>query len=177
MPFINKNIKIASIEATNGRYKIKDSEGNSYSFFEKKQDGTNSQAYEHFTMGNFNGPFTIGSSAKISYTENPGKTKSGDNVVYKNITSMFQTVESAQIGHPVPVVSEVSEPVLERNESREAFGKRLAIHGMANGRLAAGTPPAVVGEEIYELFKLEDTIEQALKNRPQENIDVSDIPF
>jgi len=85
-----------------------------------------------------------------------------------------------------------------QRESSEAFGLRLAIHGMVNGLLVSHTPKVVEGM-LPELFKLEKAIEERLnkpaslnvaeaKIMPQaklnesgyietENINVDDIPF
>jgi hypothetical protein len=51
-----------------------------------------------------------------------------------------------------------------QRESREAFGQRLAIHGMVNGMLASGVKPREVIGQLGDLLVLEDAIDNALKN-------------
>lgn len=72
--------------------------------------------------------------------------------------------------------------------SNDAFGQRLALHGMVNGMLASGKAPAEVEQSLGELLKLEDAIDRALKSPSeflgddlptieQETMPVEDIPF
>lgn len=178
----NAVIKITSIEEDNGRYKIKDEHNKSYSFFKTlsgKDDLT--QAYSHFTYNNHNGAFKVGDTVKIGYSEKPGTDRSGKPITYKNIVSFFPAEPSSQ-----PVVVAHPAPVAEPYESRNQFGKRLALHGMVNGMLAADTKPLEVILELPNLLKLEDAIEAILIKQPatelpiiqqDDDIKVEDIPF
>jgi len=46
--------------------------------------------------------------------------------------------------------------------SGDAFGQRLAIHGMVNGLLAAGDDPKQVMATLPDLLNLEDAIDEVL---------------
>lgn len=175
----NKVIRIAKIEMDNGRYKIRSSDGELYSFFQFKS-GTKipTQAYEHFTMNNHGEQFTQEDLATIGYTEIVKPDNQGANRIYKNIISMFpsdgvpeaQTVSAAP-SQPSPVY--VSTDV----ESKEAYGRRLAIHGMANGLLAGGHKIEEVKSNLPQLFDLENSIEKLLSSRKEEDKIIGKIPF
>lgn len=74
---------------------------------------------------------------------------------------------------PAPTYTVPTKPL----ESREDYGRRLAIHGMVNGMLANGIAPHLI--PIQDLIKLEDRINDALDGKiddfPED--DYSDIPF
>lgn len=70
------------------------------------------------------------------------------------------------------------DPQTPFKENREEYGRRLAIHGMVNGMLAAGIAPHLI--PLQNLIQLEDRINDTLDGKIDDysqDIDVSDIPF
>jgi hypothetical protein len=78
------------------------------------------------------------------------------------------------------------------DESRQAFGRRLAVHGFVNGMLAAGATIETVVKDLPALMRLEDAIDLALQGplgpgedlptiqqdySGGEDVDMSDVPF
>lgn len=176
----NKIIRIAQISSDNGRFKIKSSDGETYSFFQFKTGGRiPTQAYEHFMGNNHGEQFNQEDVALIGYTETPGTTKQGQSITYKNIVSMFPSEEQPGTQEPRQAPRPSNSPPREQTftkepniESREAFGKRLAMHGMANSRLVNNTIEQVK-QELPQLMDLELSIEATLSGQ----IDSSQIPF
>ncbi len=177
----NKIIRIAQISSDNGRFKIRSADGDLYSFFQFKQGGkVPTQAYEHFMTNNHGQQFNQEDMALIGYTETEGTTKQGQTVTYKNIISMFPSdAESRDLGNKQPQAPKVpsSGQSLTREaniESREAFGKRLAMHGFVNSRLVNGSVEGVT-RELPQLMELELNLEQTLSG--QKTINPEEIPF
>lgn len=179
----NKLIKITSIEGKSGRFVVKDQDDIQYSFFTTKQDGSETQAYITFKTSNHGGQLSIGSDCQITYKEEKKfNEKAGKEVTYRNIVSFLGGIA------PVAVNSR-PEPVLERTEpfeSKAAYGKRLAIHGMVNGMLASGKDPAYIRDHLSSLLALEEAIDEALSSgeaymqvpeAPEEEDFDPDIPF
>lgn len=75
---------------------------------------------------------------------------------------------------PIPQPTYAPEPF---KENREEYGRRLAIHGMVNGMLAAGASPQAIIGQLPSLIMLEDAINEALEGRFADPIDVSEIPY
>lgn len=187
---LNKVIRIAKIEMDNGRYKIRSADGELYSFFQFKS-GTKipTQAYDHFIGNNHGEQFGQEDVVIIGYTETQKPNKEGKMVIYKNIISMFPSDDSPQEYNvikpsnlPPNGKSELVEEKEEKFESRQQFGKRLAVHGMINGLLAGGITLARLDMAFIEdIIALEERIERALKSpvalQQQEAEMVSGIPF
>jgi len=103
--FIEKQIIISGVESTtsNGvtRIKIKDQDGLSYSFFQNKQDGSQSQAYTNFiTLPNGGN----GNNVMISYIEKPNPKS--PQYPYKNITG----IKPCSLPLPAPQPQNVPQP-------------------------------------------------------------------
>jgi len=186
---LNKVIRIAKIEMADGRYKIRAADGDLYSFFQFKSglvDGkkVHTQAYEHFMGNNHNEQFNQEDVVQIGYTESEKMNKEGKMVVYKNIISMFPSDETPSQAQPQPrpqppihqpgevMSSRVQTAPQPQYESREAYGRRLAVHGMANGLLASGKDISEVNQMLPQLMELEMSIEKQLTT-----ISPSEIPF
>ena len=73
-------LTIEGIEANNGRHVIK-SGGKSYSFFEKKKDGTETKAFQKFKKLNMQ----VGQSYGFGIKEATSTNQAGQPVTYRNI--------------------------------------------------------------------------------------------
>jgi hypothetical protein len=174
----NKDITIESIESKqastgNWKYTIKDTEGNKYSFF-RTIKGTDGDVYQSFTGMNPQ----KGDIVHIGYTEDDDSftNAQGKVVNYKkrNIVGLREATGQT----PPPSVPKAETPHYEApqySESREDFGKRLALHGFVNARLVNNSVEEVT-KELSDLLKLEDAINEALTGKLAE-ISVDDIPF
>lgn len=187
---LNKTITIDSVEIKqaktgNWKYIIKDKEGDKYYFYKDTKNGES----EAFVSFNSLSPKN-GDNLTIGYNEED-KTFVNDKGQTINYKDRF-------IATILRVSNPASQPetriTTHSGESREAYGLRLAIHGMVNGLLAGGATPAMVSEMLPELFGLEEDIELRLSrpagmnaaelkikkaNDSIENIEVNvdDIPF
>lgn len=77
-----KTIQIATVEMANGRYKIRSTGGETYSFFSKSRDGYPTAVFQSFQEHNIQ----PGSVADIVYVENAGVNQTtGSPITYRNI--------------------------------------------------------------------------------------------
>jgi len=156
---IEKVITISDIiikphQTKGSRVAIKDEKNLTYSFFEAKADGDTSKAYAWFHENNPQ----VGESVKFTYKESEGEWQ-GKKVTYRNIMWF-----DSKINNTLP--EPTNKPNNGFTESREDYGRRLAIHGMVNGLLAnPNYDPAKVKVSLPEIFALEDAIEDQLKQR------------
>ena len=190
-------ISIQSIEATDWGCKIQAQDKKVYNVSKKKQDGTQSVAWSQMIdMGlKATDPLTgtLGSTVEIWFREVPNKHGG---------TSRYIASFRESNGQPTPSSQPVSKTPYKSNSSStaspggDAFGRRLAIHGMVNGLLASGIKPEEINvQTLRQLNALENVIDaflaslapQPVSNEPvlpvihrDENddpISVEDIPF
>lgn len=194
----NKNIRVDSVEtkmASSGNTKYILTEGKDKYYFWRLEKGSEGSVFNSFTGMSDAGTLKKGSVVYIGYTEedesfvnNEGKT-----INYKS--RHIVGLREVGIGETASAPSQAEKPrgganFSSQRGSNDAFGQRLAIHGMVNGMLAAGDTPAVIISALGELLKLEDTIDRALKtpseflgddlpslSLDENEIDVEDIPF
>ena len=146
----------------------------SYSGF-KEYEGERNLDYGQLLEGNHNQPFKVGDTILLTYKEKPGiDKKTGESKIYKNIVSIFpfdgatepqtpKTATPAQKTAPSFTQAPTNEYKQEYTESREAYGRRLAIHGLINGMLASGVKPSEISMEvIMSVDSLEDRINEFL---------------
>lgn len=183
---INKVITISSEETKKTQYglvkKIKDENGLTYSIFDTKKDGSESTAWAQYK------DLSTGDTVQISYVEEP-KEYEGKGYMARTIRNFNSDIGN---GHSQYKDSQKQEsprgkaPVASGRGSNDAFGHRLAIHGMVNGILAGGKAPEDVIEALGRLLQLEDAIDLALKTPSEflgdglptdEEMNVEDIPY
>lgn len=177
-------VKIAKIGEKGNGFWIKDEKGDFYSGFKEYQGKPNLE-YEQLMGGNHDTPFKEGDMAVLRIVKKAGVDKDGKDKIFNNIVGVFpgDTTASAGLRKPVDAVQaqtyEKAETPEKPMESRENFGRRLAIHGMVNGLLAAGMAITQIEERLGELLRLENSINKILLG----NLDTSDqdmvdgIPF
>jgi len=187
--------KVITIEAISDKQDkptaaVKGNDGNWYSTFRSWQ-GEMKDAYNQLLHGNHNEPFKKGDVALISYKEEAYNGK----IQYK-LMSIFPSDQAPAPSTPPQTESPRYEAATASQGasgrgSNDAFGRRLALHGMVNGVLAAGIPPKEVKKLLPDLVELEDEIEAALaftpeptamdsdlpQEAPQDDLNVEDIPF
>ena len=157
----NANILITNIEAKmastgNMKYTITDGEKRKFSFFQNKQDGTAGSVYTSFnSMG-----LKVGDTAHIGFIEEEDSftNQKGENIKYmkRNIVNIMEAHGSPKT--PMPNTLQ-NVPV---TESKEEYGKRLAIHGFINGLLGSNKTIQEVIELLPQLFLLEQKINEYL---------------
>ena len=139
------------------------------SFFKTKQDGNETVAYKQF----LDMEIKSGSVIDIGFKEVPYK----DGVI-KNIISFreasgkpievvraktFKENEPAR-GINTSMLNQKTEATYEQPKGQDAFGRRLAIHGMTNSLLASGMKPNEITTAIIdEILTLEDRINHSLE--------------
>lgn len=104
-----KTITIAGVEAKDGRVKVTDQDGVSYSFFQTKQDGSQSKAYQGYQEFKL----ALNSIIEIGYKEN-GK--------YKNI-AYFSKPSEIDVASAQPFVTKGELKSKEPNWDNIAQGK------------------------------------------------------
>lgn len=163
-PLLNKVIvfsaKEEKLQGGKPVTKIKDEKGLTYTVYKTKQDGATSVAWEQL------GKLEIGSSVQIGYVEDTGEYE-GKPVTYRTIRSFNSDIGSGMVNAQAQGKTSNTEANRgTRNESGDAFGRRLAIHGMVNGMLAAGLDPVQIDDRVItHLLDLENRIDRML-NEP-----------
>lgn len=175
---MQKDIKIDNIErsfAKTGNEKIVFIVNQEKYQFWRDEKGDQSQAFKAFEEMKL----TPGSVCQIEYIEEPENFTNSEgktiNWTKRSIRGIFQAS-----GNPTPPQVETPRYVANsasQGESREDYGRRLAVHGMVNGLLASGTSMEVVKYQLKDIIQLEDAINEALEGRFFDRIDVEDIPF
>lgn len=169
MAITPKVIRIKKVFNNDRKFVILDEQDVRYEGW-KDWEGEPTEVYNQFTAGGFK----EGDTVLVNY-----KSSEKNGKVYHNLTGVFRHGVSA----PSTAPTTSTKPQPPTNENREAFGKRLAIHGMVNGMLASGRTPAEVRDALPSLLALEEAIEKALiDGKPEmkiesDEIDVEDIPF
>ncbi|MDC6706039.1 hypothetical protein OEZ83_27110, partial [Leclercia adecarboxylata] len=113
------------------------------SFFKNKKDGGTTQAYQQFQDMDLKS----GSIVEIGFKEVPYKDGTIKNILgfrEPNIMATPQQTTQSQIVQPRANSSVQNE---YKAPTQDAFGRRLAIHGLINGLLAGGTLPQDVNVE------------------------------
>lgn len=166
MAILNKTIKIDNIEskfASTGNEGITLISGkDKYTFYRtvKGEDGEVYKAFKNMDVK----PHDI---VNIGYTEEDQEftNEKGQLIKFKK-----RSVVGIREGQATQLSLDTEKPYSGANnasggESKEAYGLRLAIHGMVNGMLASGKSPAEVSIALPALFGLEEDIEIRL-NKP-----------
>lgn len=165
---LNKVITISSKEEKASTYgpmvKIKDENNLTYTVFQRKQDGTTSTAWEQLQS------LSLGSTVQIGYVEQPKTTPDGKSYMARTIRNFDKDIANGMQnagGYQTPAPAQLPRSEANKglkNGSNDAFGKRLALHGMVNGLLAN---PNMGIEDVKnclpELVQLEEAINQALE--------------
>lgn len=121
---LKKNITIVEAVNDGTKVKIKDQDGLSYTFFIKKQDGTESMAYQFFKTLEANGK---GVSASIGYKETQGEFK-GQSVTYRNIAVMgYGNAQSVS-----KTVAQVKYHEVKKDDEQEKWDK-IALGKVRHG--------------------------------------------
>lgn len=172
----NKIITIAKIEQSAKAFKITDQDGDKYTLWIRKQDGNNTQAFDQYQiMGLMVGKIAyVGFKAEpATFTNDVGKVI---NYTQRTIIS-FREATNAPLNNPQPEYQKKQTTQTEPfTETREEYGRRLAIHGMVNGMLASGKNPEEI--KVSTLLELEGRINEVLNGKAEENeISESDYPF
>ena len=158
---LNKTIQISAKEEKlqGGKpvYKIKDEKGLTYTIYKFKKNDSVSVAWDQITK------LSVGDNVFIGYVENQGEYE-GKTVTYRTILTLSTDISNGMMNASAQEKSFNPEPNREQyQESREAFGRRLAIHGMVNGLLAGGTEIDQIDSGVIEdLLELEDRIDVQL---------------
>src|SRR2546423_6471035 len=152
---INATISIVEMSDKRGQYglikKIKGKnletgQTNTYTVHQTKKDGGFTVAWEQLSG------ISIGDTVSVGYAEQSGTMQDGTPFTSRIIRNFDKTVGEGRkqyIQHnPAPQAQSprINDSGASQRESSEAFGKRLAIHGMVNGLLASGVAIAVIQE-------------------------------
>jgi len=129
----------------------------------KDFEGEATPEYNQLLFGNHNEPFKKGDTVIISVKEGEWNGKK-----QYTIKSIFPAEGTLPI--PAQNSSATGQNNGSQRESSEAFGLRLAIHGMVNGLLAGGKEPSEVSVMLPELFGLEEDIEKRLAKPASLNV-------
>ncbi len=175
---MNKVIGLTSLTIKSGPYgniaKIQDEKGLTYSVFEKKRDNTTSVAWQQLMgytddNGEDHEGLKLGTNVQISFSEEQ-KEYEGKSYTARTIRSFNEDIGNGAANYANQSPSTPSSPASNLDHSgapqrgsNDAFGRRLAIHGMVNGMLAAGVRPEQINTTaIKNLLELEDRLESAL---------------
>lgn len=169
---LNKTIQISAKEEKlqSGKpvVKIKDEKGLTYTIYKFKKDNSVSIAWEQMEK------LSLGENVFIGYVEEINDSPEYGKVTYRTIrtisTDIAQGVANYQSQTETPHSVADFKP---QTPSNDAYGRRLAIHGMVNGLLASGTKPNQI--DLTELLILEDKIEVALTGTPPVSPDIADM--
>lgn len=100
--------------------------------------------------------------------------KPGQNPSYPQNFDPSHTINPVK---PAPQTANYTSTPPPQIESREDYGRRLAIHGFVNGLLAAGASPDAIKYQLKNLIQLEDAINEALEGKFYDPVNVDEIPF
>jgi len=158
---LNTTITIEEVIDKGKKLSIKGNDGRTFTYtvWKSKQDGSDSLTYAQFkTMG-----LGVGSTVYVGYVIDEFNTEIGGQV--KKVQSKKIINFREPVGQ-VPSQAKTSNSGANRasqGSSGDAFGRRLAIHGMVNGMLAAGIKPTDITPEVLsQLDMLENRIDQGL---------------
>lgn len=178
----NKVITVKAKEEKAGPFgplmKIKDQDGKTYTVFKTKKDGSVSVAWEQMPE--------LEATVQIGYAEEDGE--------YEGKPFKRRTIRSfnADIGNGVANAKETRyEPLsASQSESKEDFGRRLAVHGFLNAQINCKGLEIITVEDVRLAIVLEDMVNlelakpkgwaelgQKLKEEAVEEISTEDIPF
>lgn len=167
---ITKTIRIESVEMTNGRYKIKSSRGETYSFFEEsKNTGKTTTAYNQYKALHL-GP---GAETEIWYAESEGDYQ-GKPITYRNILTFKPAIgdadgegvyadQPARRPQPAPAPNGAVRTITVDEEFRESeivgrtatqFLAAAIQHGLSLAEAQSQVSEAVMlAERLYHLSK------------------------
>lgn len=164
---LNKAITISGkeekLQGGNPVVKIKDEKNLTYTVYKTKQDGSESVAWQQLQELN------LGDTVQIGFVEDFGEYE-GKKVTYRTIRNFNKDIGEGMVNASQSKSSNTGHSGASQRESSEAFGLRLAIHGMINGLLAGGHSPQDVSVMLPELFGLEEDIEKRLSKPASLNV-------
>lgn len=171
---------------------IKDEKGLKYSFWEKKQDGSFSKAYEGYQK------FSLGDTVEIHYSETEKTNKEGKTYTARGIAFFGDKVTpTIQAEKPRSEAPTNSQGVSGRDFDKEAIGKCQSLflqayiqagHSFSEALLQVGQAKKLAtivvygqGETILVAPDIQEAAEQMAREElptiQQEDINVEDIPF
>lgn len=180
---------LSSVEDTGSQIKVKDANGNTYSFFKQLTAGGNTAAFNTFQQ------VRQGETVTIVYKEVPYKNTKLKNVVKFRAPEPKDSIKAPEAGSPrVPASSALKYSTTAPNSSSLQFTPQsrpdLALRGYVNGLLAAGVKPSdIQADTLQQLKELDTRVSESLQpgtstlpviqqeNVEQENIRVEDVPF
>lgn len=157
--------KFGPIKKIKGK-NIETGQANTYTVYQTKQDGSISTAWTQLQT------ISVGDTVNVGYVEQSGVMQDGKpftSRIVRNFDKDLGNGRKNYVQHnpPAPVQSpSQGQNIAPQRESSEAYGKRLAIHGMVNGLLASGMLFPDVIKSLPGLIQLEDEIEKALNPSP-----------
>lgn len=160
---MQKEIKVSEISDKGPTIRIVDETGKKYVLW-KEWQGAETPPYETFQrLGTKTG--SLLSIEFVTKKKNFKGTDYDENTI-KNIIGHVVVGYEA----PKPTTQTNSAPrsnsyVTEASESKEDFGRRLAIHGMVNGMLSSGKSIEEVLSQLTDLLTLEDAINEVLAGK------------
>ncbi len=176
----NKAITISGITQGIKNWIIVDQDKKKYTLWLIKKDGEETMAYKQFKRMEL----VAGKVVDISFKEDPASfvNDAGKTVNFTNRTVIgFRETNDIPLALDSPkfIANQPKEiKVQEYTESREDYGRRLAIHGMVNGMLSSGQTIDSVMSQVTNLIDLEDHINEVLAGKVDDGeIRVEDIPF
>ena len=159
----NTITEVFTVEDSGTQIKLKDKNKRSLgSFFKAKKDGNPTMAYQQFQDMEIKSGLVV----EIGFKEVPYK----DGVI-KNIISFREAAgrpverQQTQNSAPQQEIEPLPEeyPTQQKANGQDAFGRRLAIHGLINGMLAGGYKVVDFDMSlIEEVGNLEDKINKYL---------------
>lgn len=184
---LNRAITISAkeekLQAGKPVVKLKDEKGLTYTVYKLKQDGTESIAWGQLSE------LDLGDTVQIGYVEDIVESAEFGKVTYRTIRSFNKDIGNGMANHQAQTQTPRGGANNASGRGSDAFGRRLAIHGMVNGLLASSMPPEMIIKELPNLLKLEDAIDSALSpvSEPKpvseptihadEDLNVEGIPF
>lgn len=150
--------------------KIKDEKGLTYSFFMKKQDGSDSKAYEGYQR------FQLGDTVEIHFKEEQRTTQDGKPYTARSIAFFGEKVSTpAQIQNASP---RGSQSVKDSSIIRQVAFKgaiEMAVAGKID--LVAVGKYTTIFEDIINGYKPEEPKDELPTINQDEELNVEDVPF
>lgn len=172
---LNKDITIASAELKGPAFNITDQDGVKYSFFLKKQDGADTQAYSQYLDMNLN----IGKTVSIGYTEKPasfiGREGTEINFTRRNIIN-FRETNAVPVATP-QAPKQYSKPNGIKKEEPDwnaiAVGKTASL--FLEALISSGKTLEEVEKQIPQAYALAEKVVNF--SEPQAVIHIEEVPI
>lgn len=126
-------VRVTGVSSNNGVYTVQVGQ-EKFSFWEKKQDGNDTVAFETFKQLGVK----LGDEVGISYKENKKQNRYGTMSTYRNIMSFLdpEDITVQEYNQPQNQDTRVVEPIKERDFEAEVRGK--VRHGVVTAMIQAG---------------------------------------